>query len=84
ALAVGADRSDIQEYLETHYEDAMALDGGIDLALSALAEVNNGSLAPEHVGLATIGVDDGFATVDDATVREHLESLDMLEEPGEE
>jgi proteasome alpha subunit len=84
ALAVGADRSDIQEYLETHYEEAMDLDGGIDLALSALARVNDGALAPENVGMATIGVDDGFDHLDDSDVREHLEALDLLEVESDE
>ncbi|PSP83508.1 proteasome endopeptidase complex, archaeal, alpha subunit [Halobacteriales archaeon QS_6_64_34] len=33
ALAVGADRGDIREYLEEHYDETMALDDGVDLAL---------------------------------------------------
>ncbi|MDZ7702710.1 MAG: archaeal proteasome endopeptidase complex subunit alpha [Halobacteriales archaeon] len=78
ALAVGADRSDIQEYLEEHYDEGMDLDGGIDLALSALAQVNDGALAPENVGMATIGVDDGYAVLDDAAVEDHLAALDLL------
>jgi len=84
ALAVGADRSDIQEYLEEHYEDDLDLDGGVDLALSALATINDGHLVPENVGVATISVDDGFAELDDDTVGDHLEALDLLGEPDED
>ncbi|MFB6360989.1 MAG: archaeal proteasome endopeptidase complex subunit alpha, partial [Halobacteriales archaeon] len=78
ALAVGADRSDIQEYLEEHYDEGADLEGGIDLALSALAQVNDGSLASENVGMSTIGIDAGFELLDDAGIEEHLEALDLL------
>ena len=57
ALAVGADRGEIREYLEEHYSDDMDIDGGVELALSALASVNEGVLAPEGIGLATIDVE---------------------------
>jgi proteasome alpha subunit len=80
ALAVGADRSDIQEYLETNYDEGMDLDGGIDLAVSALADVNDGAMAPENVGMATVGVDEGYRPLDDAEVEDHLEAPGLLEE----
>ncbi len=83
ALAVGADRSDIQEYLEEHYDEGADLDGGIDLALSALAQVNDGSLAPETVGMSTIGIDAGFELLDDTDIEEHLEALDLLADEDE-
>ena len=57
ALAVGADRGDIREYLEEHYDEGMDLDGGIRLALAALASVNDEELTPEGMGVATIPVD---------------------------
>ena len=84
ALAVGADRSDIQEYLEGNYEEGMDLDGGIDLALSALAQVNDGALAPQNVGMATLGVDEGYAVLADAAVEAHLEALDLLASEAED
>src|SRR6056297_2627902 len=40
ALAVGSDRADIREYLEEHYDAEMDIDGGVRLALEALASVN--------------------------------------------
>src|SRR6056297_2030961 len=51
ALAVGADRGEIEDYLEEHYSEEMTLDGGVGLALSALASINDGSLEPNAVGL---------------------------------
>jgi proteasome alpha subunit len=58
ALAVGADRGDIRDYLEENYTDEMNLEDGVRLALEALASVNDGELAPEGIGLATISVED--------------------------
>ncbi len=58
ALAVGADRGDIRDYLEENYGEEMALDDGVRLALEALASVNDGELSPEGIGLATISVED--------------------------
>jgi len=84
SLAVGADRSNIQDYLEANYDEGMELDAGIDLALSALADVNDESLAPESVGMATIGIDDGFDHLDDEAVLAHLEALDLLEDDDED
>jgi 20S proteasome, alpha and beta subunits len=62
ALAVGADRGDIRDYLEENYSEALALDGGVSLALEALASVNDGELSPEGIGLATISVEDELFT----------------------
>lgn len=86
ALAVGANRSDIEDYLEDNYDEGMDLDGGIELALSALASVNDGSLAPESVGMATIPTDtEEFTVIEDDQVDEYLAEFDLLaeEESGE-
>ncbi|WP_123534518.1 archaeal proteasome endopeptidase complex subunit alpha [Halosimplex salinum] len=80
ALAVGADRGDIREYLEENYSEEMDLDGGVGLALEALASVNDGQLAPEGIGIATISVDDEqFSELSDAEKESHLDELDLLE-----
>jgi len=79
ALAIGADRGEIRDYLEARYEETMSLQAGVDLALSALAAVNDDSLAPEAVGLATIGVEDEQFhefTIDEKRAR--LDELDLL------
>ena len=81
ALAVGANRSDIQEYLEEHYEEGTDLDAGIALALNALASVQDDALSPEGVGLATIDVEsEQFVQLADEAVEEHLAAEDILEE----
>ncbi|ELZ24125.1 proteasome subunit alpha [Halosimplex carlsbadense 2-9-1] len=79
ALAVGADRGDIREYLEDNYDEEMDLDGGVGLALEALASVNDGELSPEGIGIATISVDDEqFSEMSDAEKESHLDELDLL------
>jgi len=79
ALAVGADRGDIREYLEENYDEEMDLDSGVGLALEALASVNDDELAPEGIGIATISVDDEeFSEMSDAEKESHLDELDLL------
>jgi len=81
ALAVGADRGDIREYLEEHYSDEMDLEGGIELALSALASVNDGVLSPEGIGVATIDVDtEVFTELDDDRKESYLAEFGLLDE----
>ena len=83
ALAVGADRGDIREYLEENYDEAMALDEGVDLALEALASVTeDGTLSPEGLGIATIDVEtERFDELSDDEKRAHLDAADLLADP---
>jgi proteasome alpha subunit len=79
ALAVGADRGEIEDYLEEHYDEQMDLDSGVGLALSALASVNDGTLTPEGIGVATVDVEsETFSSLEDDTVEEHLAERDLL------
>ena len=79
ALAVGADRGDIEDHLEENYEEGADLEGGIELALRALAEVNDGELRPESIGMATIPTETAsFTEVTDEEVDEYLEEFDLL------
>ena len=79
ALAVGADRGEIEDYLEEHYDEEMDLDSGVGLALSALASVNDGTLSPEGIGVATVDVEtETFTSLDDSTVEEHLAERELL------
>ena len=81
ALAVGADRGDIEDYLEDHYSDDLTIDEGIGLALQALASVNDGKLTPEGIGLATVSVgDDGFGQLSDDEIEAYLVEHDLLED----
>ncbi|PSP27531.1 proteasome endopeptidase complex, archaeal, alpha subunit [Halobacteriales archaeon QH_2_65_14] len=85
ALAVGSNRADIREYLEESYEDDIDLEGGIRLALEALASVNDGSLTPEGIGMAQISVEtELFHELTDEEKGEYLTEFDLLEEDAEE
>ncbi|HKL29499.1 MAG TPA: archaeal proteasome endopeptidase complex subunit alpha [Natrialbaceae archaeon] len=86
ALAVGADRNDIDDYLEEHYEDGMTLDDGVELALAALESVSDdGGLDPAGISLATIPVENPrFKSYDADEIREYLEQFDLLAEPETE
>ncbi|ELY89255.1 archaeal proteasome endopeptidase complex subunit alpha [Natrinema altunense] len=80
ALAVGSDRGELQTYLEEHYDDEADLDGGIQLALDALASVNDGSLLPNEVGLATVDVEtESFEQFDQDRIANYLEENDLLD-----
>ncbi len=79
ALAVGADRGEIQEYLEDNYSEAMDLDGGIELALRALGSVNDDELSPEGVGIATIDAEsEQFMELTNDETEEYLSELGLL------
>lgn len=85
ALAVGANRSDIEEYLKEHYDDELDLDAGIDLALSALESVNEEGLDPAGLGVATIAADtEQYRVLDEEEVETSLEELDLLAAEDEE
>ncbi|UPV74662.1 archaeal proteasome endopeptidase complex subunit alpha [Halorussus limi] len=90
ALAVGADRGEIQEYLEDNYSEAMDLDGGIELALRALGSVNDDELSPEGVGIATVDAEtEQFLELSNDETEEYLSELGLLgggdeSEPEEE
>ncbi|WP_423998809.1 archaeal proteasome endopeptidase complex subunit alpha [Haloarcula salina] len=84
ALAVGADRGDIRDYLEANYDEEMDLDAGIDLALASLASVNDDELAPEGIGVATIDAEtETFGVLSDEEKESHLAAADLLEADSE-
>ncbi|WP_058365879.1 archaeal proteasome endopeptidase complex subunit alpha [Haloparvum sedimenti] len=58
ALSIGANRSDVRDYLEEHYEEGLSTEEAVGLALEALDQVNDDGLTPEGVGVATVEVDD--------------------------
>jgi len=79
ALAVGADRGEIEDYLEAEYDEEMALGEGISLALEALASVQDDELEPEGLGMATIDADtERYRELDVDERREYLAELDLL------
>lgn len=85
ALAVGADRAEIQEFLEEEYDEGLSLEEGITLAMRALAKVNEGTLSPLDIGVATVDVDsERFERLTDETVEDYLEKADLLASESEE
>ena len=79
ALAVGADRGDLQEYLEDNYEEEQDLETGISLALEALASVTDDGLRPVGIGMATIDAEaEEFVELTDDEIEEYLEAGDLL------
>jgi proteasome alpha subunit len=84
ALAVGADRKEIEDYLEANYDEGMDLEGGIELALRALAEANDGELRPESIGMATVDIEtEEFQPVEDDRLDEYLTEFDLLADEDE-
>ena len=80
ALAIGADRADTQDFLEDEYHDDMVLEDGIQLGLRSLARVNDDSLAPYDVGVATVDVESNrFLRLTDDEVHEYLSQFDLLD-----
>ena len=79
ALAVGADRGDIREYLEENYTDEMTLEEGIELALASLASVNDDELRPEGIGVATIDTEtETFHELTEDEREEYLTEFELL------
>ena len=85
ALSVGADREATQEYLEEHYDEEADLEGGIELALGALASVNDGSVDPQEVGLATIDAEtETFRELATDDIAEYVTEFDLVVEEDED
>ncbi|WP_302080885.1 archaeal proteasome endopeptidase complex subunit alpha [Salinibaculum rarum] len=85
ALAVGADRGDIREYLEENYAEDLSLDDGIRLALESLASVNDDELHPEGIGVATIDKEtETFHELSEDEREDYLEEFELLAPEEEE
>ncbi|MGM0591744.1 MAG: archaeal proteasome endopeptidase complex subunit alpha [Halobacteriota archaeon] len=83
AVSIGADRGELQDFLEEHYTDDMDLDAGISLALRAIASTNDDELEAEGIDIATVDVEtEAFVQLTNEDVEEYLESLELL--PSEE
>jgi proteasome alpha subunit len=86
ALAVGGNRSEIEDYLKDHYTEEMDLDAGVGLALSALASVNEEGLRPGGIGVATVDAEsEQYRELTEEEIESHLTEHDLLaEEPSGE
>jgi proteasome alpha subunit len=78
AVAIGGSREDIQSFLEEEYAEGMDLEGGIELALRALASVNEDGLDATGVDIATIDVEsEQFEKLAEDDIAERLEEFEL-------
>jgi len=79
AVAVGADRAVVQEYLAEQYDDGLDLDGGIELALRALAAPEDADdLDAVGVGVATVDAEsERYVRLTDDEVAEYLDGIEF-------
>jgi len=78
AVAIGGSREDIQTYLEDEYTEEMDLEGGVELALRALASVNEDGLDATGVDIATIDVESQqFSKLEEDDIAERLTELEL-------
>ena len=78
AVAIGGSREDIQTYLEDEYAEEMDLESGVELALRALASVNEDGLDATGVDIATIDVEDQqFSKLPEDDIAERLEEFEL-------
>jgi proteasome alpha subunit len=84
AVSIGADRSDLQEFLEEHYRDDLDLAGGIDLALRAVASTSDDGLEADGVDVATVDVEsETFRELDDEEIASYVAELDLGDDEDE-
>jgi proteasome alpha subunit len=78
AVAIGGSREDIQSYLEDEYTEEMDLEGGVELALRALASVNEDGLDATGVDIATIDVEhQQFSKLSEDDIAERLAEFEL-------
>jgi len=78
AVAIGGSREDIQTYLEDEYTEEMDLEGGVELALRALASVNEDGLDATGVDIATIDVEhQQFSKLAEDDIAERLTEFEL-------
>jgi proteasome alpha subunit len=79
AVAIGAERRDLQDYLEEHYVEEADLAGGISLALETLASTDEEGLDPEGVGVGTVDAETGeFRRLSNEEIESYLTEHDLL------
>lgn len=85
ALSIGANREDLRNYLEEHYEEGLSTEEAMGLALEALDEVTDEEMTPKGVAMATVEVED--EELHERTPEELeaiLEEHDLLEDAEED
>jgi len=78
AVAIGGSRDDIQTFLEDEYTEEMDLEAGVELALRALASVNDEGLDGTGVDIATVDVEsEQFTTLEEDDVATRIEEFEL-------
>jgi proteasome alpha subunit len=81
AVAIGADRSEIQDYLEEHWEPDLTLEAGIELALGALATTREEALEAEELAMGAVEAETAiYSRLGESEINAHLENLDLEED----
>jgi proteasome alpha subunit len=81
AVAIGADRSEIQDYLEEHWEPDLTLEAGIELALGALATTREEALEAEELAMGAVEAETAiYSRLGESEINAHLEDLDLEED----
>ena len=79
AIAIGSERSDIQAYLEDHYDEDQTIDEAVDLALRALASVHDEGLTPNRIAASTVDAEsERYIQLTDEELEEYLADADLL------
>ena len=79
AVAIGAERRNLQDYLEEHYVEDADLAGGISLALETLASTDEEGLEPDGVGVGTVDAETGeFRRLSNDEIESYLTEHDLL------
>jgi len=85
AVAIGSNRGDIQEFLETEYEADLDVDGAIDLALRALDVGREGALQGEGVGVAIVDAETGtYRELESEESQAYIEDIEELDVDDDE
>jgi proteasome alpha subunit len=85
AVSIGANRGDLQEYLEQEYTDELTLDEGVELALKAIASTNDDELEPSGVDVAKVPTEEVvFEELSNDHIETHLAELDLLPSEDDE
>ncbi|MFC5365378.1 archaeal proteasome endopeptidase complex subunit alpha [Salinirubrum litoreum] len=87
AVAIGAERRDLQDYLEENYVEGADLAGGVSLALETLASTDDEGLEPDGVGVGTVDAETGeFHRLSNEEIESYLTEHDLLasEEPTDD
>ena len=83
ATVIGGGRKEIQGHLEAEWHDDLSLDGGIELAIAALA-AHEDDFESTDLAVATITDADGYRTTPDETVADAFDAAGVDGETDDE